>query len=143
MATGLQRLVRRALLARLKADTGLTALVPAGSINPLGEPTWPFIVLRAPVSRQLRAAKLHGQEGSWDIHAFARAREVAGVLAETGEDHCGRIGAEIERVLADNRLLIEGGAICRITVSDMRLLTDESPDDWHYFAQINWRALAN
>ena len=32
-----------ALLARLKANAGLTALVPAASINPDGEPTWPHI----------------------------------------------------------------------------------------------------
>lgn len=142
MATGMQRTVRRALLARLKADAGLTAIVPAASINPAGEPTWPFIILRSPVSRQLKAAQLNGQEGSWDIHAFARDRLSGGVTVETGEDHCGRIGAAIERVLADNRLALEGGLVARISLTDMRLLPDESPDAWHYMAQINWRGLA-
>ncbi len=142
MATGMQRTVRRALLAKLKADAGLTAIVPATSINPAGEPTWPFIILRSPVSRQLKAAQLNGQEGSWDIHAFARDRLSGGATVETGEDHCGRIGAAIERVLADNRLALEGGLIARINLTDMRLLPDESPDAWHYVAQINWRGLA-
>lgn len=143
MATGLQRLVRRALLTRLKADTGLTALVHADNINPASDPVWPFIILRAPISRQLQAAKLRGQEGSWDIHAFARAREVDGEIVETGEDHCGRIGEAIERVLADNRLVLEGSGVVKIDMTDMRLLPDESPGDYHYFAQINWRALAS
>lgn len=137
----MQRLVRRALLAKLKADAPITALVAAGSINPAGDPVWPFIILRSPVAQQLRAACLRGQQGSFDIHAFARARETAGQTVETGEDHCGRIGEAIEACLADNRLALEGGGVVRITLSDMRLMTDEAPGDWHYMAQVNWRAL--
>lgn len=143
MATGLQRLVRRAILARLKANSPLTALVPSALINPAGEPVWPFIILRSPVSRPLRAASLRGQEGSYDIHGFARAREVDGAEVETGEDHAGRIGAAIEACLEPNRLALEDGSVVRISLTDMRLLPDESPSDWHYFCQLNWRALAN
>ena len=143
MATGLQRLVRRALLARLKANAPLTALVPVGSINPAGDPVWPFVILRAPISRPLRAASLRGQEGSFDIHAFARAREVDGAEVETGEDHAGRIGAAIETCLEPNRLTLEDGSVVRISLTDMRLLPDESPGDYHYFAQINWRVMAS
>ena len=39
MATGIQRLVRRALLAKLKGSATLTTLVPPASINPDSEPT--------------------------------------------------------------------------------------------------------
>jgi len=142
MATGVQRLVRRALLARLKANAGLTDLVPAGSINPDGQATWPFIRLRAPVTRRLRAAGLNGGEGSFDIHAFARAREVAGQEVETAEDHAGRIGGAIEAALADARFAIESGYVLHISVSEMRLLEDEEPEAYHWFAQANWRVLA-
>lgn len=142
MATGLQRLVRRALLARLKGNVGLTALVPAASINPDGEPTWPHIRLRAPVTRRLRAAGVNGGEGSFDVHAFARSRYDAGARVETAEDHAGRIGAAIEAALADNRIALEGGGTVRIEVTDMRLLEDDTPDAYHWFAQVNWRALA-
>ncbi len=143
MATGLQRLVRRALLARLKANAPLTALVAAASINPVGEPVWPFVKLRAPVTRRLRAAGLNGGEGSFDIHAFARARVVGGAEVETAEDHAGRIGGAIEAALADARITIEGGHVLRLEVNDMRLLEDEEPEAWHYFAQVNWRVLAS
>ena len=141
--TGAQRLVRRALLTRLKADSALLALVPAAAINPDGEPTWPFIILRAPVTRRLKAAGVNGGEGSFDIHAFARSRETAGVRVETAEDHAGRIGAAIEKALADNRLALDGGGYVRIEVNDMRLLEDDTPDAFHWFAQVNWRALAS
>lgn len=143
MATGLQRLVRRALLARLKANAALTALVPAASINPAGEPIWPFVKLRAPVTRRLRAAGLNGGEGSFDLHAFARARTSAGAEVETAEDHAGRIGGAIEAALADARITIEGGHVLRFEVGDMRLLEDEEPDAYHWFAQANWRVLAS
>lgn len=142
MTTGLQRLVRRALLAKLKADAGVLALVASTSINPAGDPAWPFIVLRSPVTRRLRASCVNGGLVSWDIHAFARNRESAGQVVETAEDHAGRIGAAIEAALADNRIALEGGAIARIELGDMRLMIDGEPDAYHYFAQMNARVLA-
>lgn len=139
---GLQRHVRRAILPILKADAALTALVPAASINPTGTPTWPFIVLRAPVTQRLKAACVNGGQGSWDIHAFAGQRLVAGTVVETAEDHAGRIGAAIEMALADNWLALPDGAKVRIRLSDIRLLQDGDPDHYHWFAQINWRVLS-
>lgn len=137
MAVGLQRLVRRALLTHLKADAGLTALVPASSINPPGAPTWPFIVLRAPVTQRLTAAGLRGGEGAWDAHVFA------GALPDlTAEDNAGLIGAEVERVLADNWLALEGGGRVRIRLSDIRLLPDGDEQHYHWFAQVGWRVMA-
>lgn len=142
MAVGLQRLVRRALLTRLKADLALTALVPAASINPAGVPTWPFIVLRSPVTQRLKAACVNGGQGSWDVHAFAGARTDAGSVVETAEDHAGRIGAAIETALADNWLALPDGAKVRIRLSDIRLLQDGDPDHYHWFCQCNWRVLS-
>lgn len=143
MATGIQRLVRRALLTRLKADAGLTALVPAASIQPDGEPSWPHLFIEKPVTRgRLRAACVNGAVGSFDAHAFARARESGGVEVETAEDHAGRIGGAFEAALLDNRIALEDGSVCKVWLSDMRLLKDRSTDTYHYFAQINWRVLA-
>lgn len=142
MATGLQRLVRRAVLARLKADAGLTALVPAASINPVGVPVWPFVKLMNPITQRLRAAGVNGGLVTFDIHAFARARLSGGAEVETAEDHAGRIGAAIEAALADARFTFDTDKIVHIEISDMRLLEDEEPDAFHYFAQVNCRVLA-
>lgn len=140
--TGAQKLVRRALLIKLKGTSAVTALVPSGSINPPGTPTWPFIVLRAPVTQRLKAACVNGGQGSWDVHAFAGPRLSAGAVVETAEDHAGSIGAAIETALADNWLDLPGGAKVRIRLSDIRLLQDGDPDHYHWFAQVNWRVLS-
>jgi hypothetical protein len=144
MATGLQRRVRRAVLARLKADSALTALVPAASIYPQAarEPEWPFIKLGPPVTLRLRAAGVNGGLVTLDVHAFARARLTNGVEVETAEDHTSRIGAAIEAALADNRIDLEGGAVAKIELSDIRLLQDSEPEAFHWFAQVNARVLA-
>lgn len=142
MAVGLQRLVRRAILPVLKSDTDLVALVPAANINPPGVPTWPFIVLRAPVTQSLRSACVRGGEVAWGVHAFAGPRLSAGAVIETGEDHAGRIGARIEALLDGVRVGIEGGGTAHLSLSDIRLLEDGDPDSYHWFAQCNARVLA-
>jgi hypothetical protein len=142
MAVGLQKKVRRGILPLLKADAALTALVPADSINPDGEAPWPLIRLRAPTTRQLKAACVSGGLVTWDIHAFAGPRKVAGAEVETAEDHAGSIGEAIERVLADQWIDLEGGSRARLRLSDIRLLEDGDTDRYHWFAQVNARVLA-
>lgn len=145
MATGLQRLVRRAVLTRLKADTALTALVPTGSIYPQAvpsEPTWPFVKLGPLGTLRLRAACVRGGTVTVDVHAFARSRASGGQVVETAEDHASRIGAEIERLLDGVNIGLEGGAKAKLDLSDIRLLQDGEPDAFHWFAQLNARVLA-
>jgi hypothetical protein len=138
----LQRLARRALLTRLKADATLTALVPAASIAPQGEPTWPFVLVESPRTLRLRMACVRGARLSFDVHAFAGPRLDAGAVAETGYDHTSRIAAAIEGALADNRITLEDGSVCKIEFSDAQMLRDGEPDAWHWFSQINCRVLA-
>jgi hypothetical protein len=142
MAVGLQKAVRRGILPLLKADGELTALVPSDSINSAGPAAWPFITLRAPATRPLKAACVNGGLVTWDIHAFAGPRRSGGQDVETAEDHAGSIGAHIERVLADQWIELEGGARARLRLSDIRLLEDGDVDHFHWFAQINARVLA-
>lgn len=142
MAVAIQRLARRAVLTRLKADTALVAAVPKASINPIGEPAWPFIILRSPRTTRLRATGVNAGIVAFDIHAFARPRfNVSGGVVERAEDHAGRIGGLIEMALADARFSFEGVAL-RVALSDMRLIEDAEPNAWHYFAQVNVRVLA-
>lgn len=140
--TALQRLARRALLTRAKADTDLTDLVPAASIDPDGEVAWPKIMIESPRTLRLRAACVRGARVSFDVHAFAGPRYAAGALVETGYDHASRIGAQIETTFADNVLTLEGGATCRIEFSDVQMMKDDEPDAWHWFGQLNCRVLS-
>lgn len=144
--TGLQRLVRRAVLARLKADAALTALVPAARIYPQavpGSPVWPFIKLGPPLTLPFSAtcAESSGTV-SLDVHAFARARESGGTAVETAEDHASRIGAAIEASLHRAGLTLEGDETARVRLSDIQLLQDDEPDAFHYLCRVNARVLA-
>ena len=142
MAVGIARLVRRALLVKLKANAGLIALVPAASINPAGEPVWPFILLSSPVTQRLRATGVVGGIVTYDVHAFAGPVLTGGAITQTAEDHASAIGAAIETSLADNNLTLEGGGNARIRLGDIRLLPDQDPQHWHWFAQCDCRVIA-
>lgn len=134
--------MRRALLIAAKADPALTGIVPAASIDPDGEPSWPFILAEAPRAQALRAACVRGATATFDLHAFARQREVAGAVVETGYDHVSRIGGALEKLFGETRIALETGPVCKITLSDVRILRDGIPDDQHWFAQVNARVLA-
>lgn len=144
MATpaSLQNETRRALLIRAKAHAPLTSLVPAASIDPDGEPTWPFMLIETPRTQRLRMACVRGARVFFDAHAFAGPRVVAGVTVETGRDHIARIASAIETAFADNRITLESGAVAKIELSDAQLLKDGEPDHFHWFAQVNCRVLA-
>jgi hypothetical protein len=99
---GLTRIARRAVLARMKAHSGLTALVPAASIHPqtvLGNPEWPFIKL----GRQSTITFGENFEGalvSTPVSGFARSGEnAAGGTTQTAEDAASLIGEQIEEAL--------------------------------------------
>ena len=142
MAVGLQKLVRRAILAKLKSDAGLIALVPAGQIDQVGVPVWPFVRVENPITRPFRMACVRGADVSFDAHVFARAREEGGAVVEEARDHAGSIGAAIEAALNYTHLALEGGGDARIRLSDIRLLEDGDADSFHWFCQANCRVLA-
>ena len=116
--------------------------MPAASIDPDGETAWPIMLIESPRTLRLRQSCVRGALASFDIHAFAGPRESGGAVVETGYDHASAIGSAIETVFADNRITLEGGAVCKIEFSDMQLLKDESPDHFHWFGQLNCRVLA-
>ena len=139
---GLITLVRKSLLARLKNSAELTALVDRASIDPHGEPDWPFVLIESPVMQRLRMSGVDGGSISFDVHAFAGNREDGGAVVEDARDHAGRIGEAIEIALDDNWLTIGDDVRMRIRLSDIRLLPDDEPESYHWFAQINCRVLA-
>lgn len=146
MATALQRLVRRTILAKLKADAPLIAVVPAASIytqTTPPDPVWPFMKCGPFTTQRLKAAEVNGGIVTFDLHAFARPRKDAGAVVETAEDYAGRIGGLIEAALADERMTLGTGEIIRVSLSDMQLMQDDDPDAFHYVAQVNCRVLAS
>lgn len=144
MATqaALQRLVRQALMIRAKASPALTALVPATSINPDGEPVWPFVQFDVPRTQRLRLSCVNGATAQVDVHLFAGPRLVNEVTVEEGYDHATRCSAALESIVSDAWIDLEDGSRARLRLSDTQMLRDEEPDAWHWFGQVNARVLA-
>ena len=135
--TALQRSARRTLLARAKNHAGLTALVPAASIDPRGTVTWPIVLIEAPTLTGRFVSCARGADVSFDVHAFAGP--VGATM--TGYDHICAIGEQIDTVFARNTITLEDGSQCSLSFSDGRILKDGQPDHWHWFAQLNCRVL--
>lgn len=148
MAGGLQRLVRRDILARLKGNAGVTALVSAPSIYSQStprEPAWPFIKTGAVQSLPIRGSCIDGAMVNISVHGFSKGRwsgqTGSSSLLETAESHAGRIGEAIERCLDAKGFEMEGGRRVRYRCTDMQLLVDGEPDAFHYFANVQARVL--
>lgn len=134
--TALQRQARRTLLIRAKNHAGLLALVPKDNIDPDGRPEWPIVLIEAPRALPRRMSCAKGADVSFDVHAFARLTD-----AMSGYDHISAIGEQVETAFAPNVLTLEDGSQCRLSFSDVRILKDQDPDDWHWFGQLNCRVL--
>lgn len=141
MANDATRPVRRAALAALKADAGVTAadLVPAASIHPQappGQPDWPFIKWGAPSGIPIRVpACVDGSEITVAVHGFSKGRRVGDQLVETAEDHAARIGAAIAEALDGVRLDIEGGGWAKFKWTGSQLLVDGGEADAFHSVQ--------
>lgn len=146
---GIQRHVRRAVLARLKGGAVLTDLIPAARIygqTVPATPAWPFVKTGVPQSLPIRATCLVGAVVTMPIDAFAGPRKQGAVTLETAEDHAGRIGEAIETLLhlQGETIDVNGQpARLRYTLSDMRLFLDGAEvDAFHYSALLRARVVA-
>jgi hypothetical protein len=143
MPTDLQRPLRRALVARLRADEALLALVPLANIQPHGEPEWPFIRLHSPLTQRLRASGVNGGTIRLTIFARARDRMSGNQVVEYAEDHCSRIAGAIKDVLADNNISLGPGMKARIERSDEQGPTaEQTTGSYFWAAQLNCRVMA-
>lgn len=144
-ATSLQREARRAALSILKANAGLTAIVPAARIYSQrvpAVPVWPFIKQGPTQSLPVRASCTRGAVVAFTIHAFAKPRLSGTSEVETAEDYASRIGGAIETALDGTRTTFTGGTI-RFRLTEMQLLQDAGEaDSYHYFAVVSARVMA-
>lgn len=137
----LQRLARRDVLAALKGNSGVTALIPATQLHPqqpLSEPVWPFGKLTQPQMLPLRAACVRGAVVNFGISAFTR-----GLPDETAEDRAAKIGDAIEKVLDGRRTELPGIGKVSYRLGDVLLRVDGAePGAFHWSASISARVLA-
>lgn len=143
MATmaALQRLARRDVLAALKSNAGVIAIISPDDIHtqqPSGVPSWPFIKLTAPQALPLRAACVRGAVVNFGVSGFTR-----GLPTETAEDHASRIGDAIELCVDGRRAELAGVGTVKYQMGDMLLRVDGAePGAFHYSASISARVLA-
>ena len=145
MAGDLIRDVRRATLARLKADPAVLDLVAAAAIHPSttpANPAWPFTRFDAPLSVPLDMTCVAGATVTFLLHGFAKSRQVGGAVVETAEDHASRIGSALKASLHNKRLpLGDGTALLKVRSS--RLLRDGDEEDaYHSVLSVEARVLA-
>lgn len=138
--------IRRAMLATAKANAALNVLVPAARIfsqvASQPNPTWPFVIYGSPTGFPIRAACVDGLEVTVAMHSFAKAREVAGSVVETAEDHALRIGAAVVAALDGRRPALPGGGYLRILFTRSQLLIDGAEADaFHHVANFRVRAI--
>ncbi|GAA4827468.1 hypothetical protein GCM10023232_27220 [Sphingosinicella ginsenosidimutans] len=136
---------RRAVLAHLKGDTGLAALVPPARIYPQSTPpgpTWPFTRFGTPRATPLRASCVAGNEIPFDIHSFAKPRMSGGQVVETAEDHAGRIGAAVVAALDGQALDLPAGRLKVRWVGSQLMQDPEEADAYHHVASFTGRVLA-
>lgn len=138
------REVRRAVLARMKADTDLTALVPAASIHAStvpANPAWPFIRWDAPQSIPRGVACTQGADVSFMLHCFAKPRESGGAVVETAEDYASRITSAMKKALHRTRFSIEGGTVHLVVRSTRSMMDGDEADAWHGLVNVVARVI--
>lgn len=147
MAISRSKDIRRAMLAHMKGNAPLVAIVPASQIHPQttpASPTWPFIRMGAPSAvRPRRGVCIDGAEAIVDVHGFSNGRRQGSSLAETAEDHAGRIGDAIAKALDGARLALDGGGEVKVTWTGDQLLQDpEEAGAFHTVQSFRMRHLS-
>lgn len=146
MANDLRRPIRRASLAKLKGDAGLTAIVPATSLYPQTTPTnvgWPFVKLGVVTVLPLRAGCVDGVTGIFAVHGFAKDRYEGAAIVETAEDHADRITSAIASALDRQTLDLETGQRVTLLWTGGPVMQDgDEAGAYHGVANFSFRALA-
>lgn len=132
MATDHSLILRRGIIAYLKANVGLVALVPASHIygeQPPAKPTWPFIRFGLANVTMGRFNCYSGGDHGFAIHAFSMG---------PGTDEIYRIRAAIISAMDDASIPLDGDAgvtLLRHDISNLIRDTDEA-DAYHDIHQF-------
>lgn len=111
--------VRGAVIAALKADAALIALVPAGRIYPNKTPAdvaWPFVKLGVLMNSPARYDCGGGGDVTGAVHVFVK--KTASILDPEAATY--RINKEIVRILDGLDLVVDGSDLgCHVTLSQV------------------------
>lgn len=144
MAGDLTRDVRRAVLAQMKGDPALKALVPAASMYPSttpATPAFPFTRLDGFNSLPLDGACYAGGTITLLAHGFAKDRKTGTAVSEYAEDVAAKIGSAMKIALHRKRVPV-GDATARLNVRSVRLIRDGDDDEaYHVILSVEARVI--
>lgn len=136
--------IRVALVALMKADTALIALVPKASIYSQwtpAVPAFPFIRSGSPAAAPMRGSCLDGSDITVAMHAFSTGRKSGTTIVEPAEDHAARIGAAIAAAL-DGKVVTIAGGKARVRWTGSQLMQDpEESSAFHSVQSFRIRAI--
>ncbi len=133
--------VRKAILARLKADSGLTALVPSARIYPHRTPTsltWPFIKLGVINDLPYRPSGAIGSQNLFGtVHIFTKT----GGAVLDAENQCHQIREHVARLIdAQSGIVVTGGTF--YMSYDGGTVMQDGDDADAYHSVVNWQGWA-
>lgn len=136
--------VRSGMLAILKADAPMVALVPKASMFTQwteAVPAYPFIRSGPPAGIPIRGACLDGQEITVALHGFSNGvRNASGQIILPAEDQAGQIGAAMAKAL-DRKVIVLPTGRAGIRWTGGQLLQD--PEETQVFHTVqNFRVRA-
>jgi hypothetical protein len=144
--------VRRAIMAAMKFDTGIAALIPAANQYPSTVPPekpakpvagqryreWPFTRYGAPIAAPFRTSGLNSSSIRVTLHAFTRQLlNAGGAIIETAEDRSWKMAAAIKTGLDGRVLPIEGGMHVTLSwIGSNSIMDGDEPDAWHAIVNL-------
>lgn len=117
--------LRQAVVTALRADTSLTALVPAERNYGMRSPatlTWPFTRYGSPDALPFRAQCIDGATIGFTVHAFSK---------QTFEDECANINAAVSASL-DGKVLDLGGLKAHVVWRGSQIIPDAAEADAYH-----------
>lgn len=123
--------VQQAVIAALKADAGVAALVGARVYDEVvALPTWPFIRYGFPGVTPFRADGWYGEVFAITVHCFAKGPGQESVLA---------VAAAVKAALDDNDLAINsGGGVMLLQFDAQQVIRDtDEASAYHAIVQLS------
>lgn len=143
MAGDFIREVRGEVIPALTADP--TLIYTEGATvytSVVDRPTWPFLRWGEPTSSPIRLLCGAGALVRFNLHVFARPREVDGRVTQSAEDYCSDISAQVKHVLHERGWATGWGRVT-FRVPSVRLIPDAADNrSFHGIVAVEARALA-
>jgi hypothetical protein len=136
--------LEKAVLAWLKADAAVTAIIPTTQIYPQRAPATPLKPFCKPGTQIAAPYTGHRRrrEIRFPVYIRADARKNGSEIIETARDHMGRCVGAIVDSLYRARLPVSGGTAQFVLINDIRRMVDGEADAMEGNIEFRARVMA-